>query len=263
MCPALQTITGEPEICINQYATYHYDILDPNYQYRWLKDNVLWGENVPVMTLHEMGEGVVLVTMQVTDGQSGCAADTSMSVQVANRIAPDTTEVRRKVNTNILICKPVYSDYGQVHYRWGYTDLSTFAEVVMPGDRNYCLYDIGIDTLTYRYWVETYLNEAVGAGCENRSYYAYGYITTSTPGYGGNIVDAYLSGGRIILNVSALSPEDVAITLYDMNGKLLLTKGYGVTELVSDVIPVSFAPGIYLLNVNVGGYLYSFKLMKM
>ena len=261
--PALQTITGEPEICINQYATYHYDILDPNYQYRWLKDNVLWGENVPVMTLHEMGEGVVLVTMQVTDGQSGCAADTSMSVQVANRIAPDTTEVRRKVNTNILICKPVYSDYGQVHYRWGYTDLSTFAEVVMPGDRNYCLYDIGIDTLTYRYWVETYLNEAVGAGCENRSYYAYGYITTSTPGYGGNIVDAYLSGGRIILNVSALSPEDVAITLYDMNGKLLLTKGYGVTELVSDVIPVSFAPGIYLLNVNVGGYLYSFKLMKM
>ena len=261
--PALQTITGEQEICINQYATYHYDISDPNYQYRWLKDNELWGENVPVMTLHEMGEGVVLVTMQVTDGQSGCAADTSMSVQVANRIAPDTTEVRRKVNTNILICKPVYSDYGQVHYRWGYTDLSTFAEVVMPGDRNYCLYDIGIDTLTYRYWVETYLNEAVGAGCENRSYYAYGYITTSTPGYGGNIVDAYLLGGRIVLSVSAFSPEDVAIALYDMNGKLLFKKGYGVTELVSDVIPVSFAPGIYLLNVNVGGYMYSFKLLKM
>ena len=261
--PALQTITGEPEICINQYATYHYDISDPNYQYRWLKDNELWGENVPVMTLHEMGEGVVLVTMQVTDGQSGCAADTSMSVHVANRIAPDTTEVRRKGSSNILVCKPVYSDYGQVHYRWGYTDLSTSAEVVIPGDRNYCLYDFGIDTLSYRYWVETYLNEAVGAGCENRSYYAYGYITTSTPGYGGNIVDAYLSGGRIMLNVSALSPEDVAIALYDMNGKLLLTKGYGVTELVSDVIPVSFAPGIYLLNVNVGGYLYSFKLLKI
>jgi len=261
--PVLQTITGEPEICINQYATYHYDISDPNYQYRWLKDNVLWGENVPVMTVHEMGEGVVLVTMQVTDGQSGCAADTSMSVHVANRIAPDTTEVRRKGSSNILVCKPVYSDYGQVHYRWGYTALSTSAEVVIPGDRNYCLYDIGIDTISYRYWVETYLNESVGAGCENRSYYAYDYITTFTPGYGGNIVDAYLSGGRIMLNVSAFSPEDVAIALYDMNGKLLLTKGYGVTELVSDVIPVSFAPGIYLLNVNVGGYLYSFKLLKM
>ena len=261
--PVLQTITGEPEICINQYATYHYDISDPNYQYRWLKDNVLWGENVPVMTLHEMGEGVVLVTLQVTDGQSGCAADTSMSVQVTNRIAPDTTEVRRKGSSNILVCRLVYSDYGQVHYRWGYTDLSTFAEVVIPGDHNYCLYDIGIDTLTYRYWVETYLNEAVGAGCENRSYYAYDYITTFTPGYGGNIVDAFLSGGRIMLNVSALSPEDVDIALYDMNGKLLLTKGYGVTELVSDVIPVSFAPGIYLLNVNVGGYMYSFKLLKM
>ena len=261
--PVLQAITGEPEICINQYAIYHYDISDPNYQYRWLKDNVLWAENVPVLTLHEMSEGMVLVTMQVADEQSGCAADTSLSVQVVNRIAPDTTEIRRKGNTNILICQPVYSDYGQVHYRWGYTDLNTTAEVVMPGDRNYCLYDFGIDTLSYRYWVETYLNEAVGAGCENRSYYAYGYITTSTPDYGGNIVEAYLSNSRIVLYVSSLSPDDIKASLYDVNGKLLVSKGYGVTDQVSDMIPVSIAPGVYFLRVSIGGQLYSIKLLKI
>ena len=261
--PVLQAITGEPEICINQYATYHYDISDPNYQYRWLKDNVLWAENVPVLTLHEMSEGMVLVTMQVADEQSGCAADTSLSVQVVNRIAPDTTEIRRKGNSNILICQPVYSDYGQVHYRWGYTDLNTTAEVVMQGDRNYCLYDFGIDTLSYRYWVETYLNNAIGEGCENRSYYAYGYITTSTPDYGGNIVEAYLSNSRIVLYVSSLSPDDIKASLYDVNGKLLVSKGYGVTDQVSDMIPVSIAPGVYFLRVSIGGQLYSIKLLKI
>ena len=261
--PVLQDITGEPEICINQYATYHYDISDPNYQYRWLKDNVLWAENVPVLTLHEMGESIVAVTMQVADGQTGCAADTSLYVQVLNRIAPDTTEIRRKVNTNILICQPVYSDYGQVHYRWGYTDLNTTAEVIVPGDRNYCLYDFGIDTLSYRYWVETYLNEAVGVGCENRSYYAYGYITTSTPDYGGNVVEAYLSNDRIVLYVNSLSLENIMTSLYDVNGKLLLSKGYGTTDQVSDVIPVSIAPGVYFLRVSIGGQMYSVKLLKI
>lgn len=261
--PVMQAITGEQEICINQYATYHYDISDPNYQYRWYKDNVLWAENVPVMTLHEMGEDIVIVTMQVADGQSGCAADTSLYVQVHNRIAPDTTEIRRKVNTNIPICQPVYSDYGQVHYRWGYTDLNTSDEVVIPGDRNYCLYEFGIDTLSYRYWVETYLDEAVGEGCANRSYYAHGYVTTSTPDYGGNVVEAYLSNDRIMLYVNSLSLENIMTSLYDVNGKLLLSKGYGTTDKVSDVIPVSIAPGVYFLRVSIGGQMYSVKLLKL
>jgi hypothetical protein len=210
-----------------------------------------------------MNEGVALVTMQVADEQSGCAADTSLTVQIVNRIAPDTTEVRRKGNTNILICQPVYSDYGQVHYRWGYTDLNTTAEVVMPGDRNYCIYDFGIDTLSYRYWVETYLNNAVGEGCDNRSYYAYGYITTATPDYDGNIVEAYLSNSQIVLYVSSLSPDDIKASLYDVNGKLLVSKGYGVTDQVSDMIPVSIAPGVYFLRVSLGGQLYSIKLLKI
>ena len=260
--PTMHAIIGEPEICINQYATYHYDISDPNYQYTtWIIGDMFW-ENVPVVTLHEESEGSVQITMLVMN-QTGCFADTSLSVQVVNRIAPDTTEIRRKGNSNILVCQPVYSDYGQVHYRWGYTDLNTTAEVVMPGDRNYCLYDFGIDTLSYRYWVETYLNEAVGAGCENRSYYAYGYITTSTPDYVGNIVEAYLSNSRIVLYVSSLSPDDIMASLYDVNGKLLVSKGYGVTDQVSDMIPVSIAPGVYFLRVSIGGQLYSIKLLKI
>ena len=260
--PVLQAISGEAEVCQNQFETYRYDISDPNYQYRWLKDNILWAENVPMVTLHETNNGIVQLTMLVTDVLFGCTADTSLLVQVVNRIAPDTTEIRRKVNSNILICKPVYSDYGTIHYRWGYTDLLTSDETMMSGDHNYCLYDFGIDTLSYLYWVETYLSEAVGNGCNNRSYYGQG-IETATIEYEGNTVEAFMSNNNIVLYVNAFSPECIIATLFDVNGKLMLTRDYGAADMVSDVIPVSLAPGVYFMKVSVGGRLYSFKLLKI
>ena len=260
--PTLQAISGETEICLNQFATYSYDISDPDYQYRWFKDNTLWAENVPAVTIHELNEGSVLLTMQVADEQSGCAADTSLLVQVVNRIAPDTTEIRRKENSNILFCQSITSNYGTVHYRWGYTNRFTLDEVVMPGDHNYCLYDFGIDTFSYRYWVETYLNSPVGEGCDNRSYYGQSY-GTATVEYEGNAVEAYLINNRIVLYASLVAPDDVSATLYDMNGKQLLMRMYGHTETVSDVIPVNIAPGVYLLKVHVGNQIYSFKLLKI
>ena len=260
--PELQAISGETELCINEFATYQYDVSDPTYQYRWFKDNTLWAENVPEVTLHETGEGSVLLTMQVADGQSGCAADTSLLVQVVNRFAPDTTEIRRKANSNILFCQPITSEYGTVHYRWGYTNRFTFDEVIMPGDHNYCLYDFGIDTLSYRYWVETYLNSPIGEGCDNRSYYGQSY-GTATFNFEDNTVEAYLVDSRIVLYASLLSPDNVSATLYDVNGKQLLMRMYGFTETVSDVIPVNIAPGVYLLKVIVGNQMYSFKLLKI
>lgn len=261
--PAVQAISGETEICINQFATYQYNISDPGYQYRWLKDNVFWVDNAPVVTLHEMGAGTVLLTMQVFDGQYGCTADTSLTVQVVNRLAPDTTEVRRKGSTNILICKPLPSIYGTVHYRWGYTDRSTSAEVVLPGDHNYCLYDFGIDTVLFRYWVETYLDNFAGEGCDNRSYYGYDYITTSTPDYDDNVVEAYWSNNRIVLYVNSYAVENITAALYDVNGKQLWSKGYGTTDQVSDAVYVSVAPGVYFLKVSVGSQMYSVKLLKI
>jgi hypothetical protein len=260
--PALLAISGETAICINQFATYSYDISNPDYHYRWFKDNALWAENVPQVTLHETGEGSVSLTMSVTDEQNGCTVDTSLLVQVVNRIAPDTTEIRRKGNTNILVCQPVNSEYGEVHYRWGYTNRFTFSEAVVPGDHNYCLFEFGIDTLSYLYWVETYLNNPIGEGCDNRSYYGYSY-STATSDYGANAVEAYISNERIVLYVNALSPENVSAALYDVNGKLLLTHGYGITDVVSDAIAVNIAPGVYFLRVCVGNEFYSFKLLKL
>ncbi len=260
--PALQAISGEAGVCRNQFATYRYDISNLDYQYKWFKDNVLWIENVPEVTLHEMNEGFVLLTMQVSDEQSGCAADTSLTIHVLDHIAPNTTEIQRKPNSNILLCQSVTSDYGTVHYRWGYTDLLTYEEVIMPGDNNYCFYDIGIDTFAYLYWVETYLDGPIGSGCENRSYYGHD-VTTYTSDYDANVVDAYMYGNCIVLNVSSLSVEDISATLYNVNGKLMLTRKYGHTDSVSDNIPVSFAPGVYFLKVSVGSKLYSFKLLKI
>ncbi|MBR6441562.1 MAG: T9SS type A sorting domain-containing protein, partial [Bacteroidales bacterium] len=98
--------------------------------------------------------------------------------------------------------------------------------------------------------------------CDNRSYYGQG-VMTSTSDYDANIVEAYMSNNCIVLNVNALYPSNITATLYDVNGKHLLMREYGTAETVSDIIPVSYAPGIYLLKVMVGNRLYAFKLLKI
>ncbi len=177
-------------------------------------------------------------------------------------MTPDRTEVRRKGTTNILICQPVTSDWGTVHYRWGYTNLATEQETMYEWDYNYYMYSIGIDTLRYLYWVETYFEEPEDQGCANRSYYANGLIT-SIKDYANHQVDAHITDNQLVISIQCTSANEVSATLYDATGKMLLFKDFGRTNGVSDAIPVRLSTGIYLLKVNIGNQLYSVKLLKL
>ena len=260
--PEMFAIQGDSLICRNQYATYYYNISDNSNHYSWFWDNMLLAENMPSVTLHEMNSGSSLLTMQVTDYQNICITDTSLLVTVSEHFSPDTTIVRRKINSNILVCQPVFSEYGEVHYRWGYTHRHTFEEFILDGDLDYCQYEFGIDTLTYYYWVETYITYPDGQSCANRSYYGNNYLTSSVS-FDADIVEAYINGNHIVIFVSTSAPSDVEAALYDVNGKLLLSRAYGFTDVVSDVLPVSVASGVYFLKITTGGRLHTFKLLKI
>ena len=260
--PEMFAIQGDSLICRNQYATYYYNISDNSYLYSWFWNNLLLAENTPSVTLHEMNSGSSLLTMQVTDYQNICTSDTSLLVTVSENFAPDTTIVRRKINSNILVCQPVYSEYGEVHYRWGYTHRHSFEEFVLDGDFNYCQYEFGIDTFTYYYWVETYITYPDGQSCANRSYYGNNYLTSSES-FDADIVEAYINGNQIVIFVSTSAPSEVNAALYDVNGKLLLSRAYSFTDVVSDVLPVSVASGVYFLKITTGGRLHTFKLLKI
>ena len=254
-------ILGKSSICRYQEVDYTYDISNPDYQYKWYKNNEFWQENVPSVHLNEPSAGNVLLAMRVSDYAEVCEASTSLLVHVQEGIAPARTEIRRKPNANILICQPVTSGYGEVHYRWGYTHRGTSYENVLPGDRTYCQYDIGIDTLTYQYWVETFINSEWGE-CSARSYYGQDN-TTAVAGYERASVNAYMTDGHIVLNVEALARENVSAVLYNVAGSQLLHRNYGYADAVSDIIPVNLSPGVYVLKVMVGQEIYLFKLLKI
>ena len=261
--PVLTEIRGDSLICRNQFATYHYNTSDNSYYYRWFWKNMLLAENRPSVTLHEMVSGTSLLTMQVTDLESICLSETSLPVTVSEHYAPDTTIIRHKTNSNILVCKQVHCEYGDVHYRWGYTNRNTLEEaVVEDGNYNYTQYQIGIDTLTYYYWVETYITYPDGQSCANRTYYGNDYLT-STESFDHDVVEAYIYGDRIVILVNTAVPSEVNAALYNVNGKLLLTRGYHFTDQVTDFLQLSAANGVYFLKITTGDRVHTFKLVKM
>ena len=132
---------------------------------------------------------------------------------------------------------------------------------LMDGDYNYCQFDVGIDTSRYEYWVETYVDVPDGLSCANRTYYGRSN-STSVEDYNGNGVEAYFAYDRIMLSVNAANPSNIGAGLYDVNGRLLLSKEYGRTDHVQDAVPVHVAAGVYFLKVNIGGQVYSVKLLK-
>lgn len=259
--PEMSYILGEASICRYQDATYEYNTSNSNYHYKWFKNNELWQENVSSVHLNESMAGNVLLTMHVSDFADACEASTSLLVSVQQGVVPARAEIRRKPNSNILICQPVTSEYGEVHYRWGYTHRGSSYEHVLSGDRNYCQFDLGIDTVNYLYWVETFIRSG-GDECVTRSYYGED-INTTVPGLERAKVNAYMSDGQIVLSVSALSQENVNAELYSTAGSKLLHKNYGRTDTVSDLIPVNVSQGVYVLKVMVGQEVYLFKLLKI
>ena len=259
--PEMSYILGEASICRYQDAAYVYNTSNPNYQYKWYKNNELWQEDVPSVHLNESMAGNVLLEMHVSDFADACEASTSLLVSVQQGVAPAPAEIRRKPNSNILICQPVTSEYGEVHYRWGYTHRSSSYEHVLSGDRTYCQFDLGIDTVNYLYWVETFIYSG-GDECVTRSYYGED-INTAVLDQERAKVNAYMTDGQIVLSVSAQSPEIVSAVLYNTAGSKLLHRSYGRTDTVSDIIPANVSQGVYVLKVMVGQEVYLFKLLKI
>ena len=260
--PTLSMIEGDPIICRNQFAVYSYDMTDPDYNYYWYLNSQLLGGNEPSVVMHETVSGTYTLLMLVEDIQNNCQASTSISVLVQGAYAPDTTVIVRKNNTNILICSPVSSEYGTVHYRWGYTNRFTNEETVLYWDHNYCLFDIGIDQQSYLYWVETYIQYEDGMGCANRSYYGYS-VYTDIADYELNSIDARIVDNQLVLHVNAASTDMIDVMLYGINGQLLMTQHYGYINQVDDILPFHYSNGMYLLIIRIGNQTYPVKLLKL
>ena len=259
--PSTGTITGKSEICKNQVAEYRYNLTSSDCHYLWFKNDEIVAENVPYVQIQEQEKGFILLTLFIENIGTGCSNSVSRTIQIGEKTSPDTTIVRRQTPSNILVCQPVTSNNGAVHYQWGYTHRYNNSETSFDWDYNYFQYEDGINTNMYHYWVETYINYDDNSKCGNRSYY-YGNNTTNINDVDGNIVNAYFYDEQINLHVKPVYSESVSISLFNLNGQLLVSKDYGICYELYDKVAIQIATGIYLLKVNVGKQAYILKLLK-
>lgn len=259
--PTIHSILGENEICRNQIVEYRYDVSNTNYYYTWYKNTEIIAENVPSIMLQEQEDGHVFLSVFIENTQTGCANVSPLTISVGEYAAPNSTTIRRQGNSNILVCNPVSSNEGTVHYKWGYIYRYANTETSFDWDYNYFLFEDGVDTNRYHYWVETYIKYGNHLSCTNRTYY-HENASTSIRDEDENIVNAYFQGNAICLHLKLSNTEPVSFELFDMNGRALKTMDFGICGELNDRISVPVAAGIYLLRLYVGQKSYSLKLAK-
>lgn len=259
--PTIHSISGENEICRNQIAEYRYDVSNTNYYYTWYKNTEIIAENVPSIMLQEQEDGHVFLSVFIENTQTGCANVSPLTISVGEYAAPNCTTIRRQGNSNILVCNPVSSNEGTVHYKWGYIYRYANTETSFDWDYNYFLFEDGVDTNRYHYWVETYIKYGDHSSCTNRTYY-HENASTSIQDENENIVNAYFQGNAICLHLKLSNTEPVSFELFDMNGRALKTMDFGLCGELNNRISVPVAAGIYLLRLYVGQKSYSLKLAK-
>ena len=260
--PSSGTIIGNNEICRNQIAEYHF-LSNENYHYTWFKNNEIIAEDVPSVQVQEQESGIVILSLFTENPLTGCSNSVPLMIHVGENVSPDPTIVRRQGTSNILVCQPVTSDEGLVHYQWGQTYIDTDVETYFDWDYNYFLFESGIDTIHFRYWVETYINYGENSKCPNRTYYD-GNTSTTIQNVEGNIVNAYFYENYIKLHVKPANVETVSISVFNLDGKFVTAKNYGVTDEFYDLLDLPpISSGLYFLKVNIGKNVYVLKLLKL
>ena len=264
--PPVHAINGDTLVCHGQRVTFSYPIDDPDFDQYWylwyfVPDTTPMGTNVSsiVWDVEDDSPSVVTVGMWVVSYQYECiVADTTLVVHVCGESSPERAQVKRKSNSDILVCSEVEDPDGIVHYRWGYTDKQTLEEEADNWDHNYYNYTSHIDTTRFCYWVETYLIHG-GVICRNRTVYG---ETVDVEAGGDNPFDvmACLSGDRLLLQVDNPTELSAVATLCDITGRMVAHWDLGSEQSIRQQLPFNYPGGIYLLSVQAGGKRHTIKL---
>lgn len=270
--PEMDSIYGDLVVCQNQYAVYEYpfDTLNVNnYTYSWYVQDSLVGENVNAITLylpyHLVDslpyDTMKVITMRVQDLETGCEAETEITVQVCEHHSPETTEIMRKSNSsNMLLCREVSSAFGTVHYQWGYTEIETGnEEAYNDWDHPYYQYAHTLDLETYRYWVETYIvyDDFI---CYNRTYYNVDPPVNVDAYEDDFSVLVYRQNGQCHLKITNSNMHKVIGGMYDISGRLLQSLDFGNVPTVEQTLDYDYARGVYILVLYADGKSYTTKI---
>lgn len=170
--PDLPNINGEDTVwCNNHDIVYFIGEGNTSMRYDW---EVTPGGNIisahdSIMSVRidwtEYGDHTINLT--VTNRETRCENKTEYNVYVdASSNAPNTTRIKRKGKTNILICLDSTSN---AVYQWGFIEKSSLKDSIFPNSNfRYFQYPQPIDTSKFDYFVQIHYGESK---CDTRTYY--------------------------------------------------------------------------------------------
>ena len=163
-------IIGDQVLCANSTdVNYTLDALHEDIYYNWNTDigYFIGSSETSECNIHfEANATNGELNLLQTNLNTGCELLSSLPIEIIDEYAPDKSLVIKKYNSNILICS---DSSAFMNYQWGYSSISTGNSYDYEGDTlQYIQLLNGIDTLSYRYWVDTYFDES---SCTTRSYY--------------------------------------------------------------------------------------------
>ena len=259
--PNIYPIEGPLDVCNNSTgARYTLSTTPSNYRYEWSTNAssssfVGTNESKECIINWYSSPGSYNLGVEVRVYETGCTIFYDTIVNLSNNSSPNVTQIIQKPNTNILICDDSTST---IKYLWGLTSKSTGIEYYDFNDTlRYNEYN-NIDTVSYRYWVETTFNYISGLipSCMTRSYFNPPPIPLSTDIFNEENIIFYPnpSSNYVFWSDSRINN----IKLFNIEGR--------VQEIFIDhksrKIDISkLTPGLYFIRFNIKSSLLTKKLI--
>ena len=258
--PAIQKVLGANNVCYNQYETYTVEVKN-GFSYSWsLKNNhgIITAESADlssVEVLWEDASAIDSVLVTITNTTTGCVQTIGEKVTICNESAPNRTVVVRKPNSDILVAQ----ENAEILYQWGYTNRSSHEEFVIDNsNRRYVLLPHTFDNLTNEYWL--LLRNTAESPCYSKST----YIPEN---------DAMITAPESAVSVPSMIRRNIPIivrnennsrvvcAIYSIEGLFIAQYDLGEHQLIDTQMPFSAPQGMYVMNVQIGNVVETFKLI--
>ena len=258
--PEIQNIIGATDVCYNQYETYAIDVKN-GFSYDWiLKNNhgMITSESddkssVEILWQDENVSDSLLIS--ITNMTTGCVQEVGMKVNICGEKAPDRTIVVRKPNSNILVAQ----ESADLYYQWGYTRKSTKEDTFVDNsNQRYVMLPHLFDNTIYDYWL--LLRTTESSPCYSKSIYLEendALISTKS---------SYVSVPSLIRGVIPMVVHNdandlVECSIYTIDGLLIFRYDLGAEQLIDIQMPFVAPKGMYIMNVQIGNIIETFKLI--
>ncbi len=259
--PVEQVVSGDNDVCYNQYNIYSIDHLNSGFTYEWSLQSECGKiisssiDTTAIVVFWEKADSHDEVWLTITDNKTGCERIVAFPITICNEGALDGTIIVRKPSSNILVCK----EDRDIFYQWGFTDKASLVETpIDDSNRRYVLLPHTFDSDAYDYWLVTRPSET--SKCHTKSVYSPENDTLIVAPVANVSMPTHVHK-TLPISIQNPSEEEIICLIYDVGGRCLARYNFGVSAFVETILPLDVVSGLYFVCVEIGAYVETYKLI--